>query len=62
MNNSHYQIGQCVLDCQTQSLSRNGEVYKLSAKVFELLRLFLNSDEYVVSREEAIKQIWLGNE
>lgn len=62
MNNSHYQIGQCVLDCQTQSLSRNGEVYKLSAKVFELLRLFLNSDEYVVSREEAIKRIWLGNE
>ena len=62
MNNSHYKIGQCVLDCQTQSLSRNGEVYKLSAKVFELLRLFLNSAEYVVSREEAIKQIWLGNE
>lgn len=62
MNNSHYQIGQCVLDCQTQSLSRNGEVYKLSAKVFELLKLFLNSAEYVVSREEAIEQIWLGNE
>lgn len=62
MNTNHYKIGPCTLDCQTQSLSRSGKVYKLSAKVFELLKLFLNSEECVVSREDAIEKIWLGNE
>ncbi|MEW6999427.1 winged helix-turn-helix domain-containing protein [Colwelliaceae bacterium BS250] len=62
MNIAQYQIGQCVLDCQTMCLVRNGNSCKLSAKVFELLILFLSNEQHIVSRQQAIEIIWLENE
>ncbi len=61
MNNTHYRIGPCILDRQKMSL-QNGDLHsKLSAKVFELLNLFLTNQDNIVSSEQAIEIIWLNN-
>ena len=62
MTNLSYQIGGCELDCKLMSLKHADNSIKLSSKVFELLMLFIDSPDYVVSRQQAIDNIWLGNE
>ncbi len=62
MSSNQYLIGKSVLDCLTQSLSCNDKTYKLPAKVFDLLKLFLTNDDQIVSRDDAIKVIWQGND
>lgn len=62
MKTSVVKIGPCTLDTVTMLLSRNEHSCKLSVKVFQLLKLFLTANEHIVSREEAIETIWLGNE
>ena len=57
-----YQIGPCVLDCSIMTLSCDGKTVKLSAKVFELLKLFIDSPDHIVSRQAAIDIIWDGNQ
>ncbi|WP_186300581.1 winged helix-turn-helix domain-containing protein [Shewanella sp. KCT] len=44
------------------SLKHADSSIKLSSKVFELLMLFIDSPDNVVSRQQAIDTIWLGNE
>ena len=62
MTHLQYTIRDCHLDCQTMMLSRGDQQVKLSAKVFDYLMLFLNSQEQIVNNEDAIDKIWLGNE
>ncbi len=62
MTKLSYQIGGCELDCKLMSLKHADSSIKLSSKVFELLMLFIDSPDNVVSREQAIDSIWLGNE
>lgn len=62
MTNLNYQIGGCELDCKLMSLKHAQSSIKLSSKVFELLMLFINSPDNIVSRQQAVETIWLGNE
>ncbi|WP_394131972.1 winged helix-turn-helix domain-containing protein [Shewanella maritima] len=62
MAGEKYQIGNCVLDTKLMSLSRGENSVKLSAKVYELLILFLNSPDNIVSRQDAIETVWQGNQ
>ena len=57
-----YQIGPCTLDCSIMTLSCGSQSVKLSAKVFELLKLFIESPDHIVSRQMAIDVIWDGNQ
>ena len=57
-----YQIGPCTLDCSIMTLSCGSQSVKLSAKVFELLKLFIESPDHIVSRQTAIDVIWDGNQ
>ncbi|MCW3171516.1 winged helix-turn-helix domain-containing protein [Shewanella subflava] len=57
-----YQIGPCTLDCSIMTLSCGSQSVKLSAKVFELLKLFIESPDHIVSRQTAIDIIWDGNQ
>ncbi|WP_076540812.1 winged helix-turn-helix domain-containing protein [Shewanella sp. UCD-KL21] len=57
-----YQIGPCTLDCSIMTLSCGDKTIKLSAKVFELLKLFIDSPDHIVSRQTAIDTIWDGNQ
>ncbi|QBF83851.1 DUF5050 domain-containing protein [Shewanella maritima] len=62
MTLAQYQIGPCTLDTNLLLLSCNELQQKLPAKVCELLQLFLTSEENIVSRADAIEQIWAGNQ
>ena len=62
MTHLQYSIHDCILDCQTMVISRNETQVKLSAKVFDFLLLFFESNEQIVNKEDAINVIWLGNE
>ncbi|QIR15583.1 winged helix-turn-helix domain-containing protein [Shewanella aestuarii] len=62
MESVQYQIGPCVLDCSIMTLSCDDKTVKLSAKVFELLKLFIDSPDHIVSRQTAIDVIWDGNQ
>ena len=62
MTTHNYQIGGCELDCKLMSLKHADNSIKLSSKVYELLMLFINCQDNIVSREQAIETIWLGNE
>lgn len=57
-----YQIGACIFDYKFMTLTYQNESIKLSSQVRELLLLFVESADHVVSREEAIQTIWQGNE
>ena len=56
-----YSIGRWVIDCTRMTISSEQETVQLSAKVFELLKLFILSDDHIVSKDDAIDKIWLGN-
>ncbi|MGZ9897326.1 winged helix-turn-helix domain-containing protein [Shewanella gaetbuli] len=62
MTATQYKIGECILDTNVMSLTHKDEVVKLSAKVYELLKLFIENDEHIVSRQQAIESIWEGNQ
>ncbi|TRX57451.1 winged helix-turn-helix domain-containing protein [Thalassomonas sp. M1454] len=56
-----YSIGRWSIDCTRMTISSEQETVQLSAKVFELLKLFILSDDHIVSKDDAIDKIWLGN-
>jgi DNA-binding response OmpR family regulator len=55
---SNFQIGKYVFDYTTQLISINGTQQKLSTKEAELLRLLCIRKNEVLTREEALLQIW----
>ncbi|WOH38616.1 winged helix-turn-helix domain-containing protein [Thalassotalea fonticola] len=57
-----YQVGRWQVDCARMTISSNEKTEQLSAKVFEILKLFIVSKEHIVSKDKAIEVIWLGNE
>ncbi|QBY03187.1 hypothetical protein E2K93_01850 [Thalassotalea sp. HSM 43] len=60
--NQTYFIGDCKLESHTMLLSLADKQIKLSAKVYELLILFIESENHIVSTELAIEQVWNNNE
>lgn len=62
MMNSKYLVGECELDCKLMSLNYQQNTIKLSSKVYQLLLLFIENRDNIVSRQQAIDTIWLGNE
>ena len=59
---SVYKIDDCEYKHSQLELTRNGKNVKLSAKVGDLLLLFLQHSQDVLSFEDAIELIWDGNE
>ncbi|WNC73850.1 winged helix-turn-helix domain-containing protein [Thalassotalea psychrophila] len=57
-----YQVGRWQVDCARMTISSAEKTEQLSAKVFEILKLFIISKEHIVSKDKAIEVIWLGNE
>ncbi len=53
-----FNIGEYVFDYQSQVITRNNEQQKLSTKEAELLRLLCLKMNEVLTREEALLQIW----
>ncbi|ADY53653.1 two component transcriptional regulator, winged helix family [Pseudopedobacter saltans DSM 12145] len=53
-----FNIGEYVFDYQSQVINRKGEQQKLSTKEAELLRLLCLKMNDVLTREEALLQIW----
>ncbi|MFT5788853.1 MAG: Tol biopolymer transport system component [Shewanella sp.] len=62
MTNVKYQVGECELDCKLMSLNYQAQSIKLSSKVFQLLLLFINNPDNIVSRQQATDSLWLSNE
>lgn len=56
-----YQIGQCIVNCHDMTISKDGQVVTLPAKVFEFLKLLILYAGETVTKEVAIEQVWLGN-
>ncbi|MEZ9197194.1 winged helix-turn-helix domain-containing protein [Shewanella sp. 10N.286.54.B9] len=62
MTSAKYQVGECELDCKLMSLNYQTQSIKLSSKVYQLLLLFINNPDNIVSRQQATDSLWLGNE
>ena len=62
MTSVKYQVGECELDCKLMSLNHRAKSIKLSSKVYQLLLLFINNPDNIVSRQQATDCLWLGNE
>ncbi|TRX56949.1 winged helix-turn-helix domain-containing protein [Thalassomonas sp. M1454] len=58
----YYQIGRFKIDCKALTVANNEVSIKLPVKVFELLKLFIISENQTVLIETAIEKIWDGNE
>ena len=58
--NSLYEFGPFRLDAASGTLWRGGDLVPLSPKAAELLRLLLERDGSVVSKQEIFDQVWAG--
>ncbi len=56
-----YQINQCIVNCHDLTISVTHKSVTLPAKVFEFLKLLILHSETIVTKEQAIENIWLGN-
>ncbi len=54
----HYQIGNYQFDFQLQQLQLVGEVQKLTKREAELLQLFCENKDRLLSRKKALTEIW----
>jgi TolB-like protein/Tfp pilus assembly protein PilF len=55
-----YRFANCSLDAERHSFVRDGEELHLEPQVFELLRVLLDSDGALVTREDLIERVWGG--
>lgn len=53
-----YEFGNCRLDINTRTLTRDGKEVKLSPKEFELLLLFVRRPGYTLTRDEILSAVW----
>lgn len=53
-----YQFGSVRIDVRGTEATRDGEVVKLSAREFQLLRYFITHPGMTLSREELLTQVW----
>jgi two-component system response regulator MprA len=54
-------LGELSLDVATRTVQRGGRTLKLSAREADLLELLLRNPRRVISREQAVAQIWQGS-
>jgi len=55
-----YRFADCGLDTERRELQRAGQVVPLEPQVFDLLVLFAERPDKVVSRDDLIKSVWGG--
>jgi two-component system, OmpR family, response regulator MprA len=51
-------IGDLVMNTSTRQVERAGEIIHLTAKEFDLLKLFMHNPRRVMSREEIFDRVW----
>lgn len=61
MPRCRYQFGEFQLDSATGALFKNGSHVHLRPKAVETLRVLVESNGRVVSKEELIQRVWLGS-
>ncbi|WP_372872687.1 hypothetical protein [Shewanella sp.] len=59
---TRFKLNNFIIDCQNLTIDNGEKSVKLPVKVFEYLKLFLVNENHIVEHEEAIKNIWDGNE
>jgi len=57
---SSYRFGAFELDIARKQLCRDGEIVPIAPKPFELLALLVRHSDRMVSREEALAEVWAG--
>ncbi|MCC6464691.1 MAG: response regulator transcription factor [Planctomycetes bacterium] len=57
-NEANYNFGDYNLDVKGQVLRKNGEQQELSQKEFLMLKLFLENEGKVLSRQEILAKVW----
>jgi adenylate cyclase len=55
-----YEFGECTVDTTTYEIWRNGELASVEPQVFDLLVLFLQNRDRLVSKDEILERIWGG--
>ena len=55
-----YSFANCVLDTERYALSRNGKEVHVEPQVFDVLRLFVENPNTLVTIEQLIKSVWNG--
>jgi DNA-binding response OmpR family regulator len=53
-----YEFGECRLDCDARSFTRDGKEVQLSPKEFELLRFFASRSGQALSRDLIMSSVW----
>ena len=53
-----YRFGNCRLDINAHTLTRDGKEVKLTPKEFELLHLFLRKPDCALTRDEILNKVW----
>lgn len=56
-----YEFGAFRLDLDEQSLSKNGEIVRVTPKVYSLLKCLVESSGNVVTKDDLMETIWEGN-
>ncbi|MDP5038901.1 MAG: response regulator transcription factor [Candidatus Gracilibacteria bacterium] len=51
-------IGDFIIDLEKFSVSKNGEIIKLSSQEFNLLKYFVQNKNKVISRKELYEKVW----
>lgn len=60
-SNKIYQFGKLKMDDITHEVTKDGEHIELTLKEYELLKLFMQNPDRVLSRSEILEKVW-GNE
>jgi len=56
-----YEFGPFRVDADERLLYRDGEVVPLTAKVFDILLVFITNSRHTLTKEELMEQVWPGN-
>jgi DNA-binding winged helix-turn-helix (wHTH) protein len=55
-----YRIQGCLFNSSNRTLNKQGEVILLTPKLYRLLKLFIEADGQVVSKNSIRKHVWCG--
>ncbi len=55
-----YTFSDCILDTNSYSFSRDGEVVSIEPQVFDLLRLLVENAGKLVTKDQLIETVWGG--
>ncbi|HMS40365.1 MAG TPA: winged helix-turn-helix domain-containing protein, partial [Pyrinomonadaceae bacterium] len=55
-----YEFGEFRLDSRRRILLKNGEQIQLSARIFDLLLVFLQNEGEILGHEDLLDKVWEG--